>query len=112
MRSPGGLLTILDPAGETPAQAIDTVSCGHCQRIVLTKAGTASTVYLLPLQPVTLQTLSKYQEEPGATCLICMRPICLRCYKVSQTALQPCVVWERRLQASEDRERFRRQLVG
>ena len=109
MRHPGGLATLLDPARSQPAEW-DTASCGHCQRVIFTKPGTAATVYLLPIRPVTPETLSRFQEEPGAFCRICMRPICLGCYQTSLTALHPCVVWERRLEQSESRRRLLRQV--
>jgi len=105
MRKPGGYVTIVDP--DAPLAEYDTASCGHCQRILLTKPGSAATTYLLPVYPVTRETVGHYHEVPGAFCRICMRPICLPCYDRSLTASIPCVVWERRLEASERRARLR-----
>jgi len=52
----------------------DSIICGHCNRIVLVKAGSASTVY------VFYQLTGPPKEEPGAHCAICDKPICLTCY--------------------------------
>lgn len=108
MRRPQGYATILDP--DKPVVEMDSAQCGHCQAIIFTKAGTASTVYLLPIAPTSpqdLEVLGVYQEEPGAFCRICMRPICLRCYRTSLTAAIPCVTWERQFEAAEKKQRLR-----
>lgn len=52
----------------------DTISCGHCNRIVHVKPGTASTVYVFP------QMDGPAKEEPGAMCRICMTAVCLQCH--------------------------------
>ena len=96
MRHPGGYATIIEPGHLTVE--IDTASCGHCQRIIFTKAGTAATVYLL-----STAVPGQYREEGGAFCRVCMRPICLQCYGVGR-----CTPWERRLEKAEARERLRR----
>jgi hypothetical protein len=98
MRAPGGYLTITDPDGPTPFAEFDTISCGHCHKIVLVKPRTASTIYLIPLGPS-----GQFREEPGAFCLVCMRPVCLPCHGDGR-----CLPWERRLARSEARDRLRR----
>lgn len=99
MRRAHGYATIVEPG--RPTVEIDTLQCGHCQRIVFTKAGTAATVYLLPISPVTTETVGHYQEEPGAFCRVCMRPICLPCHDLGR-----CHPWEQQIEAAESRERF------
>lgn len=96
MRQISGYATIVDP--DAPLIERDTITCGHCQRVVFTKPGTAATVYLI----LNRQTLT-YTEESGAFCRTCMRPICLPCCDQGH-----CLVWERRLEASEARDRLRR----
>jgi len=113
MRHPGGYATLVDP--DRPLVEHDTCTCGHCQRVIFTKPGSASTIYLLPVKPkdsADLAALGRFREERGAFCRICMRPICLPCYDRSLTARVPCVVWERRLERSEARDRLRRQALG
>ena len=73
----------------------DTATCGHCNRIVFTKAGSASTVYLFP------QMFGPPKEEAGAMCRVCMRAVCLTWHDDGN-----CVVLERRLEAMEARGRF------
>ena len=96
MRRPAGYAVIVDPAQSMWER--DSISCGHCQRVVFVKPGSASTVYLVQ------QTVSAWTEEPGAFCRVCMRPICLPCHEVGR-----CRPWELMIEASEDRGRFRRQ---
>ena len=96
MRRPGGYVTILDP--DQPLVEQDTCLCGHCSRIILTKAGSASTVYLLPTP-----TPGRYLEEAGAFCRVCMHPVCLPCHDHGG-----CTPWERRLEMSERRARLLR----
>jgi hypothetical protein len=80
----------------------DTTTCGHCQRAIYVKPHTFSTVFLIfdrfdgTGRPV-------WREEPGSACRICMRPICRRC-----EARDRCLVWEKKLEASEARDRLRR----
>jgi hypothetical protein len=93
---PGGYVTIVDPDHPTVEQ--DTCGCGHCQRIIQTKAGSAATVYLIPTA-----TPGQYREEAGAFCRVCMRPVCLPCH-----AQGTCAPWERQLEIAERRDRFLR----
>jgi len=72
--------------------------CFHCQQVIFVKPHTASTVYL-----IYDRVARRWQEEPGAFCRICMRPVCLACH-----AHGGCVPWERQLELSESRDRFRR----
>ena len=73
----------------------DTISCGHCQRIVFVKPGTASTVYLIP------QFEGPDLEEPGAMCRVCMRAVCLSCHDIGR-----CHVWERKIEEMERKRRM------
>lgn len=95
-----GSFTITDP--DRPLVERDTISCGHCQRILVVKPHTASTVYL-----VFDRASWTWQEEAGAFCRVCMSAICLPC-----CAQGRCTPWERRLEASEARDRLRRSLGG
>lgn len=72
MRTPQGYAQIVDP--DRPLIERDTVSCGHCGRVVFVKPGSASTVYLLQ------QRDGSWTEEAGAFCRVCMRAVCLRCH--------------------------------
>lgn len=98
MLKPQGYITIvgdfagLDRGGKTER---DTITCGHCQKLVFVKPGTVSTVYLIP------QLLAPDTEEPGAGCSICRRAICLECY-----ALGICHVWERKIDEMEAKGRL------
>ena len=96
MRSPTGYAQIVDP--DHPLVERDTTSCGHCGRVIFVKPGTASTVYL-----IFDRQRWQWQEEPGAFCRVCMRPICLACHD-----LGTCTPWERQFEASEARDRLRR----
>lgn len=101
-----GYATITDPDAAHPAEW-DTCSCGHCQAIIFTKPGSVSTIYLLPIDPTSpadLAVLGRFKEEAGAFCQICMRPICLRCYRISLTAAIPCAVWEKQFEQSEKQQ--------
>jgi hypothetical protein len=53
----------------------DTVTCRHCNQIVMVKPGTASTTYYIP------QFIGPPKEEPGAWCVTCDGPICLTCHQ-------------------------------
>lgn len=106
MPSHKGYATITDPDHPAPAEW-DTCSCGHCQAIIFTKPGSASTVYLLPRDPTSpqdLAALGRWKEEAGAFCRICMRPICLRCYRISLTAAIACAVWEKQFEIAEKKQ--------
>jgi hypothetical protein len=72
MRRPQGYLTITSDRHVER----DTITCGHCGRIVVVKPNTATTVYLLPQRDGT------WREEPGAGCRVCMQPVCLACHDV------------------------------
>ncbi len=74
----------------------DTCTCGHCQRVIFTKPGTVSTVYLL-----FNRTRWEWEEVPGAFCRVCMRPVCLTCHADGR-----CTPWEKMLEVAEARERF------
>jgi hypothetical protein len=74
MLRPQGYATIIPAEGRVIEY--DTVSCAHCQRIVFVKPRTLSRVYLFPQMDGT------FLEEPGAGCLKCGKPICLRCCDV------------------------------
>jgi hypothetical protein len=90
-----GLIT-----GDAKIQAeFDTISCGHCGKIVRVKPGTGSTVYVfdqIHIEPETKIATITYQEEPGAGCKLCMRSICLPCYERGN-----CIPMEKRLEEIE-----------
>jgi hypothetical protein len=79
------------PDTDAPSLERDTVSCGHCGRVVFVKPGTASTVYLIP-------TLTGWREDPGAGCRLCMKPVCLPCERMGR-----CLPLERQLEQLEQR---------
>jgi hypothetical protein len=87
VRRPQGYVTVV--GGWTDAE-FDSITCGHCNQIVLVKAGTASTVYLLP------QVMGPAQEEPGAMCRLCMKAVCLTCHNDGR-----CTPLMRRIEAQE-----------
>ncbi len=95
MLRPHGYATITDPAA--PLVEYDTAGCGHCQRVIFTKPGSAQTVYLFP------QRVGPPKEEMGAFCRVCMRPVCLPCHEAGR-----CTPWEKQLEAMESRDRLRR----
>jgi hypothetical protein len=72
VRNSQGYVTIVLPEALVER---DTITCGHCNQIVLVKPGTASTVYLFP------QLEGPDKEEAGACCRQCMRSVCLRCHR-------------------------------
>lgn len=97
-----GYALVIDPdprRGGLGQVEYDTKQCGHCQAVIFTKPGTASTVYLIPVsrQP------GKFLEEPGAGCRVCMRAICLPCCD-----LGVCTPWERQMEQMEAKDRFKR----
>lgn len=75
MLRPHGYATIVDP--DAPLVERDTVTCCHCSRIVFTKPGSASTVYLIQRYR---SGLWRWMEEPGAACWHCQKPVCLPCH--------------------------------
>ena len=70
-----GYLRIVDPTLATPLVEFDSILCGHCQRIVMIKPGSAGTVYSLPTDIPGVR-----KEEPGCFCGKCMTPICIPCH--------------------------------
>lgn len=94
-----GYATITAP--DAPLVEYDTRTCGHCQRVVFVKPGSGGTVYLLP------RVGGGWREEMGCGCRVCMKPVCLQCHHIGT-----CTPWERRLDASERRDRLRRQIDG
>jgi hypothetical protein len=92
MLRPQGYVTIVSPEHHVER---DSITCGHCNRIVLVKPGGASTVYLLP------QVQGPDKEEPGAFCRQCMRAICLACCDAGV-----CVPLMRRIEEMEARGRM------
>ena len=96
-----GYATFLDPTAATPAREYDTVTCGHCQRVIFLKPGTGGSVYLLP-RPTPDQP---YPETMGAFCGSCQTPVCLPCHADGR-----CTPFERQLEAMEARGRLRRQV--
>lgn len=90
MRRPQGYLVVAAP--DAPALERDTIQCGHCQKIVAVKPGTASTVYMIPRRD------GSFKEEPGAFCRVCMRPVCLPCHDIGT-----CTPFERQLERLEAR---------
>ena len=94
-----GYLTITDP--DRPLREFDTITCGHCQRIIFVKPGSANTIYLLPIRPTDehdLAAIGRFQEEAGAFCRVCMRAICLRCHDHGT-----CRTWEQLIESMERR---------
>lgn len=74
---------------------VDTCQCGHCNRHVNVKPGTAATVYLIP------DDAGRFTEAPGAFCRVCMSPICIPC-----DANGICTPFEKQLEAYERRQRL------
>jgi hypothetical protein len=94
---PQGYSVVSDP--ESGVVEHDTAQCGHCQRILFTKPGSASTVYLFP------QRDGRVLEELGARCAKCDTPVCLTCH-----AKGVCVPFERWLEQVEARAATRRSI--
>lgn len=80
----------LQCVGEDVSYERDTITCGHCCRVVVVKPATVNTVYLLP------QLDGTWKEEPGAGCRACMKAICLQCYDEGI-----CLPIEKRLEIAE-----------
>jgi hypothetical protein len=93
VRRPQGYATFSSP--DAPVVERDTAVCGHCNRIVFVKPGTALTTYLIP------QLNGPDKEAPGAMCRQCMRQVCLPCHAQGR-----CTPLERRLERMEARGRF------
>ncbi len=79
----------------------DTITCGHCSRVVYVKPGTATTVYLLP------HSDGRWTEEAGAFCRSCMKPVCLACHDVGT-----CLPLEKWLAQQEARVQAPRIVLG
>jgi hypothetical protein len=93
MLKPQGYLVVTHAEGLTLER--DTISCGHCNRIVFVKPGHASTVYLFP------QVQGPDKEEMGAHCRQCDKAICLTCHDAGT-----CTPLLRRIEWMEARGRF------
>ena len=89
----GGYLIAVDPAVPLPVE-FDTVTCSHCQRVVLIKPGTAATVYVVQ----DAAGIPTRETAPGAFCTKCMHAVCVPCYDHDQGR---CSVWEKRLDIIE-----------
>jgi hypothetical protein len=94
-----GYLSITDP--DAPIFERDCISCGHCQRSITVKPGSGTTVYL-----VFNRAAWAWEEEAGHFCRVCMRPVCPSCGHDGR-----CTPWERMLEASEAKDRLRRQIL-
>lgn len=78
MRRPDGYVTIFDPDARTGLIEHDTAQCCHCGGHIAVKPGTASTIYLV--SHITPAGLIVTEEEPGAGCWVCGKPVCLPCH--------------------------------
>jgi hypothetical protein len=96
MLRPQGYATIV---GDSTTER-DTITCGHCQRIVFVKPNTVATVYLIP------QWMGPDKEESGAMCKICMRAICIVCCEEGR-----CTPFERRIEEMERKRRMIEQVL-
>lgn len=92
MIKPHGYVTVV---GDGIFQEHDTITCGHCNQIVMTKPGSFSTTYYIP------QLVGPHKEEPGAMCRVCMRAICLECHDNGH-----CLPLERKIEQMEARGRL------
>lgn len=72
MRPRSGYAQIVDP--DRPVWERDTVSCGHCNKLIFVKPGSGLTVYLITHRD------GRVTEEAGAFCRLCMKPVCLTCH--------------------------------
>lgn len=99
MLRPQGYVQVVE--GSTNME-FDSMTCGHCNQIVLVKPGTALTVYLIP------QREGPLKEVPGAFCRQCMKGICVRCERDGR-----CIPLMRRIEAMEgDRLALARMGIG
>ncbi len=83
MRNPGGYGVAFGPDA---THEHDTFTCGHCQFVVIVPAKTRD--------PADL----------GGLCKICMALVCPKCY-----GKNACTPWEKQMEVSEARDRFRRE---
>jgi hypothetical protein len=86
-RSRGYLVTRDRVSGKVIAEA-DTFTCGHCNRVVAIAPNTRP-------------------EDLGGHCKVCYGLTCPAC-----TRQGSCVPFERQLEASERKDRLRRQIAG
>lgn len=84
-----GYMRITDRTGLTKTIEIDTVTCGHCQRVVLLHEDSGKRI-----------------EDAHGVCLVCQQPKCDACRG------KGCTPFERRLEASEARGRLLRSIGG
>jgi len=84
-----GYAVVLDP--DAPAWEHDTVTCGHCQRVIFTVPGTWSMSYL-----IYDAHLRRWVVEPGAWCRTCMSPVCVACHQIGT-----CTPWEKQMEQLE-----------
>jgi len=102
VRRPQGYVTVTTLEG--PMLEYDTMTCGHCNTVVIVKPGTVNTVFLVP-DPASV--FAPLKEVPGAGCRVCMRGVCLRC---EQRGI--CVPLERSLEQMEQRGRVLQSVLG
>jgi len=100
MLRPGGYSVLNDP--DRPLAEADTITCGHCQRVVFIKPGLGATVYLI-YSPTT----GLWTEEAGAGCHVCGSPVCLSCHDK-----RTCTPWEKQMEAQEQRARLLTAVLG
>jgi hypothetical protein len=100
MLRPQGYVTVTDDR----MVERDSITCGHCNQIVIVKPGSAATTYIiqtLHIDPITRHPTIVNQEEPGAFCRNCMRAICLTCHDAGV-----CTPLMRRIEQMEARGRM------
>lgn len=73
MLRPQGYVTVVNAENGRTLER-DTISCAHCNQIVMVKPGTGCTTYYIP------QFIGPPKEEAGAWCAICNKPVCLTCH--------------------------------
>ena len=96
MLKPGGYFISTDPdprkgTGQTAVVERDSVTCGHCNRIVLVKP------------------MCQAHEMTYALCWGCRRNICLAC-DAERAKTLTCDVIEKKLERWEAADRFRREV--
>lgn len=99
MLRPQGYVTVVCDDGRTIER--DSITCVHCNQVVMVKPGSAATVYYLP------QMHGPAQEAPGAYCVTCDKAICLRC-----EALGVCTPLMKRIEQMEAKGRFLQAVSG
>lgn len=96
MLRPGGYFVSTDPdptksQGQTAVTEKDTITCGHCNGLVLVPA------------------MCKPEDMPYALCWGCRRHICLACDEIRTRTLK-CDVIENKLERWEASDRLKRDL--